>query len=368
MIGIGPSLGKHGILPHMRTGPRLARWALAALLLARPLAGVARAEEAAKDERVTIVLLVEPGQEALEARLRAELVTLGFDVSRRAPSPGEGDRPEDLDTAAKAAKAAAAIRVRASSGGVEVWIADRVTGKTVLREVVKEEGGGDPSVVALRVVELLRASLLEVDSKLPPRGDVPPPPLARRVAEDTRRPPPPSKHPDFLRLFVGGAISAGPGGMSPLGHVRLGGSVRPVDRLGVELDVLTPTAPASLSGDEGRASVTQLAVTAGLHASLLPPDAWLKLRLGAGGGLLWSRISAQAPPPYVARDADVFAAFVYARVSAGFPIIPQLRVRADVDVAVALPEIRVLFDGRLAGSWGLPVVLPTLGLEAAFGR
>ncbi len=87
---------------------------------------------------------------------------------------------------------------RPSERGVEIWIADRVTGKTVLREMADDGGTPDrDAALALRAVELLRASLLEVGLPAPPPGEVPATPEIReklRVrAPDT--PPAPAQRP-----------------------------------------------------------------------------------------------------------------------------------------------------------------------------
>src|SRR5262249_41171750 len=46
-------------------------------------------------------------------------------------------------------------------GVADVWVADRLTGKATVRHI-EGESGRDPSVLAVRAVEVLRASLLEL--------------------------------------------------------------------------------------------------------------------------------------------------------------------------------------------------------------
>lgn len=107
-----------------------------------------------------ILLVDDADTRPVGVRLRAELVSLGFEVEL-APAPEVEPSRASLEQAAREAGAVAALRVRASRAGVEVWVMDRVTSKTVLREVVFT-GGDDEGLVAVRAVELLRASLLEV--------------------------------------------------------------------------------------------------------------------------------------------------------------------------------------------------------------
>lgn len=107
-----------------------------------------------------ILLVDDADTRPVGVRLRAELVSLGFEVELALAPEVEPSRAS-LEQAAREAGAVAALRVRASRAGVEVWVMDRVTSKTVLREVVFT-GGDDEGLVAVRAVELLRASLLEV--------------------------------------------------------------------------------------------------------------------------------------------------------------------------------------------------------------
>src|SRR5262249_41204308 len=122
------------------------------------------------------------------------LEALGFQVVEM-PVPSEAPAREALEAAARAAGAVAAVRLVPSptDGGIEVWIVDRVTGKTVLREVVAPDvsaGGAAAraSTLAVRVVELLRASLLEMDAPHPSRGELPPTPELRAIARSAAPP------------------------------------------------------------------------------------------------------------------------------------------------------------------------------------
>ena len=68
-----------------------------------------------------------------------------------------------------------AVVASADPGSAELWVIDRVTGKTVVRRV--NAAAGDPAraaeILAVRAVELLRASFLELaitpDAEAAPR-------------------------------------------------------------------------------------------------------------------------------------------------------------------------------------------------------
>src|SRR5262249_53423866 len=101
------------------------------------------------------VLLVERGRDPFLERVGAELEGVGFSLVR-------SDSSGPLEASARAEHAAAAIRVLPSRKGVEVWMADATSGRSLLRQVVVDEspGGPDRDLIALQTAELLRTSLL----------------------------------------------------------------------------------------------------------------------------------------------------------------------------------------------------------------
>jgi hypothetical protein len=130
------------------------------------------------------VILVRPPaapaavSEAL-VRLRGELVAAGFDAQVVEQALGVDVRGslEKLSPASDgAATALVAVVASAEPGSAELWVIDRVTGKTVVRRV--NAGATDPprmaEVLSVRAVELLRASFLELAIATPPNNDAPP--------------------------------------------------------------------------------------------------------------------------------------------------------------------------------------------------
>ncbi|HXU63469.1 MAG TPA: hypothetical protein VN962_17345 [Polyangia bacterium] len=119
-------------------------------------------------------------------RLRGELVAAGFEadvidlplgadvrasLERQSPQTGTG----------RSATALVAVVASGEPGTVELWVIDRVTGKTVIRRV--NAPGVDPArvaeILAVRAVELLRASFLEL--AITPAADTAPVPAAPAV-------------------------------------------------------------------------------------------------------------------------------------------------------------------------------------------
>src|SRR5580704_2293598 len=148
------------------------RLGLAAAIVTSTLVAPDRARGESGATLVAIVT-AEPNS-SLTRRVRAELEGLGLDVIVLKP-PEEGSPSRaPLEQAARSVGAVAAVRLIASSEGkVEVWVADRVTGKAVVRELDAPASGASDAAVAIGSVELLRASLMELHSGEPPHGDAP---------------------------------------------------------------------------------------------------------------------------------------------------------------------------------------------------
>jgi hypothetical protein len=163
--------------------------------LAALLSGEARAAAPAPQPPPKVILVRPPAappavSEAL-VRLRGELVAAGFDAQVVEQVLGTDVRAslEKLSPAsAGAATALVAVVASAEPGSAELWVIDRVTGKTVVRRV--NAGATDPrrmaEVLSVRAVELLRASFLELAIGRPPDNNAPPStPVVERWATAT---------------------------------------------------------------------------------------------------------------------------------------------------------------------------------------
>jgi len=124
--------------------------------------------------------------------LRGELAAEGF-ASRIEELDLGADARAALERAAPAGDAVAIVAVLpvaaaaagagADPGAVEMWVVDRVTRKTVVRQARAEgDRARDAQVLSVRAVELLRASFVElaISSSQPP---VAPPPPGAAAAE-----------------------------------------------------------------------------------------------------------------------------------------------------------------------------------------
>ena len=145
----------------------------------RPLPSVAAARfasaAAAVDGRLRVLIVIDESDDPFAERIKAEVSALGLEVVSVEPWR-TGEAVESLDAAGRANQAAAAIRMIASRKGVEVWMANQPTGRSLMRQlVVDERPVPNEGLVALQTAELLRTTLLS-------RSDVPPK-LPRTAAE-----------------------------------------------------------------------------------------------------------------------------------------------------------------------------------------
>ena len=83
------------------------------------------------DHRRVLLLVDSPGDPFMD-RIRAEVVSLGLEGVVRAPQGS-------IEARARAEHAVAAIRILPSRNGVEVWMADAASGRSLLRQVIVDE-------------------------------------------------------------------------------------------------------------------------------------------------------------------------------------------------------------------------------------
>jgi hypothetical protein len=273
-----------------------------------------------------------------------------------------------LEQTARSVGAFAAIRIVPLGGAVEVWIADRVTGKTVVREVISgaEGGTGSEDTVAVGAVELLRASLLELNlSERPRRAELPAPPVARKLAE-TKPPPSGPEARDRSRQYAltaaagfGPEFGFGGVGTSWLAQAALGGYSR--GWFGGELYLSIPTHPVRVE-DEGEISEHSVSPL-GLTVNVSPPTGTFVPLVGLGPGLVLVRsegVSA-APGNEVSESSQARGA-LFLRLGLGWQVVKYLRLRLDAAVVLARP-VRIRYAEQEVARWGSPRFMGAAALE-----
>jgi hypothetical protein len=318
----------------------------------------------AEEPASTVVVVVETGESALVQRLGQEIESMGLRVMWGGPELPPG---RSLEAEARAAGAVAAIRVTRGGGGVvEMTILDRVTGKTVHRELTVSTPA-DPAaaeLIATRTVELLRASLMELASPHPPRGEVPVTAEVRALA------PPPTKPAPRERLGILSA-AAGPAVFySPEwragGDLLLGVTWMTTSLFGVEGSVLVPLLPERFATQEGYA---ELAATLARVGGVVRWGA----RSSAVGGQSVAGIAVAslafrgvARAPYAGVHDHLWSCSPYLGSGLGWRIVSNFGARADVAVGIDASHTVVRFAGREVADWGRPWLAGSAALELSW--
>jgi hypothetical protein len=325
---------------------------LSALWLSAP--GALRAEDTASGR----VLLIEQGRDPFLEQVGAEVEKLGFTLLR---SHANGP----LEAAARAEGALCAIRMLPSRTGVEVWMADATSGRSLLRQVVVDErpGGPDRDLIALQTAELLRTSLLgeSASSEAPqPRPAPAPTPAAQpRAPDETAATESGASHTRNTGVQLSAGALYGPGGADAA--VELGVSLQHFfsERWGLGLDLSLPIGGATLSGIEGSAQLhpyfSGVAFLARLsHASPFFASA------GAGFSVLYVTFDGKTQEPLRSGSGHKLMEAFYLRVDAGIELLAWLRLGVRGLGGASLQHVTFAFAGNDAGSFG-PILLAGFG-------
>ena len=354
-----------------------------------PTSGVARAST------VVLVRPPRPSAESAEAtvRLRGELVSAGFDV-RMMDAPIGADIRASLEQAAAGPDVEAVVAILGDSGdsggagdssgadgtadgaarnSAELWVIDRVTGKTVVRRVPNQAGSPHAAeALSIRALELLRASFLEValsaerTSKAAPRQ--PPAPVeVTRFAETALAEAMDAGARSSWAVEVGGAVLGSldgmPASLLPIVRVQRGLGERFVARVTLA-GLGTPAHLDTPSG--GTADVSQ-------QFGIV--EAAARFRVGRriqpfaslGAGVLHVSAVGQASLPYQGLSQDRWSAVADAGAGVRLRLARrfELALEAHAQVASPYPLIRfidteVAREGRLAR----PTLLGSLTLLA----
>jgi hypothetical protein len=340
----------------------------AALFLAFPLDA-----HAAPNLVVAVVRPSDPGPMVTEVvtRVRGELVAAGFQVALVDHIAG-ADPGAEIRTVAQRLHPHAIFGIfeQADSGAADVWIADLLVGKTLVQRVEADARSGAPardgsSVQAVRAVELLRASLLELvveRSHLPATA-----PPQRDVAEAPPCTPPcePAAPPrgGSFGFEAGAAVLHSFEGIGPSVSPILRASYQPMPRVALRLTVAGLGTRPSVGDAEGQARVTQ---EFGLIevSPVLSTDGLVRPLVSVGVGTYHFEAQGAAAAPYEASTqelwAAVFDAGCGARLAAGRHF--GVSLEAHVLFASSRPEVRIA-EVEVGGA-GHPSVVGSLTLVA----
>jgi hypothetical protein len=306
-------------------------------------------------------------------RLRAELTVEGFDAQVTVLDLGPDVRGS-LEKVAPTMAATAVVAVVAGSdpASAELWVVDRMTGKTVVRRVHADpkEAARIAEVLSVRAVELLHASFLELAITSRPSPDVVEAPLPREpVVTRFAKEPLVDAEPDWTW-----AVEAGGGGLGaiqgPSDASTLIGEFLPVARVQrafgprwcarVSLAGLGTQAHVDMPG--GYANISQ---TIGLVEGLVRFRRGRRLEpvVSVGVGVLYLTGEGHETPPYIGGNAWRISAAADAGVGLRLPLRPRrVELGFEFHALVAEPYPVVRFFNMEVARAGRPSLLASVTL------
>jgi hypothetical protein len=301
-------------------------------------------------------------------RLKGELTSAGFDTeivdgATAGGVPADARAALEQLAARRGADAVVAIVGDLSPDSVEVWVIDKVTGKSVVRRVPFEPTATRASeTLAIRAIELLRSSFLEIDLAAHDRQAAPgaaPPPAVVRFVEAERL----ARHPERFGVEVGGAAVMSLDGVGPavLPLVRFDWSPR-AWLVGHATLAGLGTRP-TVANQEGSAQVAQ---AYGLIGGSVRFRAGERLRPFAAlsAGVLRTSVEGRADSPNQGRAADQWSFLVDAGVGASLRLPDRFHVTLAAHAQVAEPYTAVRFVGTVVATSARPNLLLTLTIGA----
>lgn len=299
-----------------------------------------------------------------EQRTLAELSAVGLSViSVEASQVGSTDTFSALTAAAHAQHAVAGLRLvrNPDEDKVDIWLVDEVTGKASLRHVstAKLDPSEAVALVALSVVELLNASLLELRAGHAIHGTTAPTPAVLRMVDTSLGDVP---VPYLFTLGVGASVVGSPGGLGLMGGpaLTLGLGVSP--RFAIAADVLATPVQTTVEGAAGtaRVGVGLARLYAVLRGSL---GARIEPELGLGGGALWVWAHGDAQDRYTAHNDVTTVALASAVAGIAARMSVSWRLRLALSAGFAMPEVSIDLAGDRIATAGRPLLDCIVGIE-----
>jgi len=314
---------------------------------------VIRPALAANEGRPKIIAVLEHANDGFLPRLQGELRSSGFDLVVVSPPRWPPTRQE-IERLTRDEGAIAGISLIQAGTVVEMWVVDRVTSKTVYREVIGVTDDHPEDSIALRFVETLRATLMEVEQPRSPEGEVAAPPEVQVLLTRTT---------SRFAVSLGGGAGYSTGGIGTTGHIGLSlvGMYSP--RFGLVLDGSLTPGRAKVEGTEGQASIGLFLVGASLRFVPIAPSGRVRFLLGGGAWVGVMTMAGEAVAPYVNKRATSTSVLPHLDVGVLFSVTRRVSLGTNLSAAISAPSIGVVFADRQVATWGRPLWLGSLVIE-----
>jgi hypothetical protein len=307
-----------------------------------------------------VALIASPGMEELVVRFVAELDSLHLEVVR-APDVETLPSTFELERFAQEHAARVAVRVSRAGRAVDLWLVNPQSHELVYRRVM---AGGDPAVLVLRSLEILRGALIDLRA-LERKPSPPAPPVTSPKPAAAVTKPQAAEPVHAFWLGLSGALIAPHAGRDLAAGALLALHQRIDSRFALHAEVLAPLGGWSVAGEGGQAKVWLGSATL---AALVNPwgDRMLSPGLGLGLGALAVRTRGDAEAGFRGTSAFNAALFPHGRVELALTLSAWLRLRAAAVAGFATPRPVLLFGNKREESWLNPLLVSSLGVEVTF--
>jgi hypothetical protein len=337
------------MLARARFVSRLACVAALSELFLRP--ALVLAAEPAPQLAMTILVIADL-DDPTATRVAAEIRASGLSVT----SVPSTRTDFDVQGLSRSADAVGVVHIDRGGGEVRIWTADRATGQVVLRSIVRLDD--DPAVVALRVVEGLRASLNAMDLFTPAKTAPHEVPAGDRAGATSS-----ATTPRF-GATAGPAFASGGGEFGGSWEGLVSVYWLSASRWGVEAMGVAPLTSARGVRTAGSATLAFGLVAGGVRARALAAG-WCVLDVSAGVGAATIHTQGFPKAGFSGTRAATWVATPYTGIGYAVSIAPPLWLLADVAGAFAIPRPTFTYAGE-AASWGTPILLASVGVEVIF--
>jgi hypothetical protein len=302
------------------------------------------------------------------ARIKGELIAAGFEVTE-VPQREELPPRSVVETAAPELKPLAVFAIfhdRAKVGTAstaEIWVSDRVVDRTSVERMSldSDEPGRGATVLAVRAVELLKASLAEfwmVPERPRPTPSPPEPPAPpAKPAAAVRRP----------------ALNEGVGAQAAFGILHSFGEIGPVwtplfhlsygtaGGIGARLTLGGLGSTAILEAPVGTALVEQqFGTLEAFVMSRLPGP--LQLFGTAGAGAYHLRVEGTGVLPYQGKPGEGWSLLTGVGIGIAAEVYPHVALMVEGHAWWAWPPAVVRFDDSTVGKTQWPLLLASMGI------
>jgi len=312
------------------------------------------------------VLLVRPPSAPKEVnaalvRMQGELIADGFEVVSIEAAPGATSAMAMAQAQAQSTSTAVGLFLSEDGKSAELWVVDRLTNKTVMRRVDTGDASEDalPKVLALKAVELLRASLFEL--VVARKGPVTPKAshaAEQRASEWAVRPL--ARVPQWA-LEAGAAAIWSPGQVDAAFESVARGRFAPRENLHVRVSFAGLGTHAQVRGTGGSGQLEQWY---GLAEGLYLP--WPKLVarpiVSLGVGAFHTSVKGEAAFPYRGVQTSDWAFVADAGVGLGVRLASRLELSAEVHALWLTPRPVLRFVGDDGPHLGDPTLVGSLTL------